>query len=136
MTRKNINWILGISSILALVLAYFAIKYVTDAFTESAASMRTLRHNDGICLKQMRVVQIAIDAEANQREFNLSRPLCSAADKTLIRSRLVHMLGDTYELKCTVPGYSASEKSRKNLRGQRYLFWAMMRFSKNPLALF
>jgi hypothetical protein len=110
--RKHVRWILVLVALTLAAVSYFG--YVVIAEIVAAADQPVLtsfRKDDGVCLKQMRIVQTAISPK-RAKEFGLEQTLCDKAENTIVRARLLHMLGDTFEVKCDAPGFAASAKSQ------------------------
>jgi hypothetical protein len=73
-----------------------------------------VREGDNVCLKQLRVVYLVSTDNARPDNTAPEKPsvprLCSAPQSTQVRARIFQMKGDTYDVKCSEPGYPASEK--------------------------
>jgi hypothetical protein len=73
-----------------------------------------VRDGSGVCLKQLRVIQLISTDNARPDGIGLGdtglQRLCDSPHNTQIRARNIQMKGDTYDVKCLVPGYPASEK--------------------------
>jgi hypothetical protein len=70
-----------------------------------------VRVEDGVCMKQLRVGNLVSTDGAKVEGTDLPPPrLCGAPEFIRIRPRLIHMMGDVYEIKCESPGFPASAR--------------------------
>jgi hypothetical protein len=73
-----------------------------------------VRDGGNVCLKQLRVIYLVSTDNAKpdgaQPNSVPIQKLCAMPHQTQIRLRNLQMKGDTYDVKCTAPGYAVSEK--------------------------